>query len=212
MSVTAAIRRMMASGLTLEQALVAAEAFEMEASPEPVLTKRQERNRRYYERLKASENRLKASETSENSPAPNKESPHTPKEINPTPTHTNAHAYTRGTRLSEDWALPAAWGRWALDEGHSEATIRAEADRFRDFWCSKSGKDATKVDWQATWRNWMRDKKQRRVGAGHQQLTPFQQRHQSAIEIFSKAAGMKPHDDEFAGSTIDIGSADWSAR
>ncbi|WP_234896817.1 DNA replication protein [Sinorhizobium meliloti] len=59
MTVSAAIRRMLAAGLTIEQALVAAEAFEAEAAPqEPVLSKRQARNRRYYERLKSSENRL----------------------------------------------------------------------------------------------------------------------------------------------------------
>ncbi|WP_187329982.1 DNA replication protein [Sinorhizobium meliloti] len=61
MTVSAAIRRMLAAGLTIEQALVAAEAFEAEAAPqEPVLSKRQARNRRYYERLKSSEKRLNA--------------------------------------------------------------------------------------------------------------------------------------------------------
>lgn len=61
MTVSAAIRRMLAAGLTIEQALVAAEAFEAEAAPqEPMLSKRQARNRRYYERLKSSEKRLNA--------------------------------------------------------------------------------------------------------------------------------------------------------
>lgn len=43
MSITAAIRRMLDAGLTIEQALVAAEAFEQEA--QPAKTARQERNR-----------------------------------------------------------------------------------------------------------------------------------------------------------------------
>lgn len=61
MSVSAAIRRMLEAGLTIEQALLAAEAFEAEAAPqEPVLSKRQARNKRHYERLKASEKRLKS--------------------------------------------------------------------------------------------------------------------------------------------------------
>ncbi len=63
----------------------------------------------------------------------------------------------RATRLPENWVLPASWGEWAVKQGYSEAHIRLEADKFRDFWCSKSGKDATKVDWFATWRNWMRN-------------------------------------------------------
>lgn len=62
----------------------------------------------------------------------------------------------RAKRLADDWALPASWGRWALDEGWPEATIRLQADTFADFWRSKAGKDAAKLDWEATWRNWMR--------------------------------------------------------
>ncbi|XNO42712.1 DNA replication protein [Sinorhizobium meliloti] len=62
MSVSAAIRRMLAAGLTIEQALIAAEAFETESAVTnaTVLTPRQARNKRYYERRKASENRLES--------------------------------------------------------------------------------------------------------------------------------------------------------
>jgi hypothetical protein len=31
-----------------------------------------------------------------------------------------------------------------------------ELDKFRDYWCAKSGADGTKLDWEATWRNWVR--------------------------------------------------------
>ncbi len=164
MSVTAAIRRMLEAGLTIEQALTAAEAFEAAQQPvEPELTKRQARNKRYYERLKASENRLNTSEqdvSDEITPAPSPSPlgppsqtlpPIIPQSSSPTPEK------KRATRLSPDWLLPASWGEWAKREGHLEATIRLEADKFRDFWCSKSGKDATKLDWFATWRNWMRN-------------------------------------------------------
>ncbi len=59
MTISAAIRRMLEAGLTIEQALVAAEAFEAEAKPvEPVLSARQARNKRHYERLKAYKQRL----------------------------------------------------------------------------------------------------------------------------------------------------------
>ncbi len=84
MTVSAAIRRMLAAGLTIEQALVAAEAFEAEAEPqEPVLSKRQARNRRYYERLKASEKRLNAddqdvSDAGAEPSSPRRFFPHTP--------------------------------------------------------------------------------------------------------------------------------------
>lgn len=65
-------------------------------------------------------------------------------------------AKKRASRLPETWSLPRAWGQWAVSEGFPEAVIRSEAEKFRDHWCSKPGRDATKLDWEATWRNWMR--------------------------------------------------------
>lgn len=70
-------------------------------------------------------------------------------------------AATKGKRLQADWRLPKPWGQWALDEfpGWTEATVRDQAARFADFWRAKTGKDATKADWEATWRNWCRNAK-----------------------------------------------------
>ena len=60
--------------------------------------------------------------------------------------------------LPDDWQLPRTWGEWALAEyPHWTAdVVRLEADKFRDHWRAKSGKDARKADWPATWRNWCR--------------------------------------------------------
>lgn len=65
---------------------------------------------------------------------------------------------TRGTRLTADWKLPKAWGDWALDEYAQWGTnkVRLEGEKFRDHWVAKTGKDSTKTDWLATWRNWCR--------------------------------------------------------
>jgi hypothetical protein len=63
----------------------------------------------------------------------------------------------RASRLSHDWFLPKDWGEWALGEGLSQEQIRLEADKFKDYWTAKSGVAATKTDWQATWRNWIRN-------------------------------------------------------
>jgi hypothetical protein len=32
---------------------------------------------------------------------------------------------------------------------------RHETEKFVNYWRAKSGRDATKLDWPATWRNWM---------------------------------------------------------
>lgn len=59
----------------------------------------------------------------------------------------------RGQRLPIDWA--------PSDEDVIFATElrvdwRREAEAFRDYWFSKPGRDAVKLDWSATWRNWIR--------------------------------------------------------
>jgi hypothetical protein len=163
--IATAVKHLIAAGLSgdaLVRAIEDMEDNQVTGGDEPVLTKRQERNKRHYQRLKASEKRLnKTIKTVSDGGAPSSSpiplsSPPTPPPIIPhTPSPTPETK--RATRLSTDWVLPAAWGRWALDEGCAESVIRLEADKFRDFWCSKSGKDATKVDWFATWRNWIRN-------------------------------------------------------
>ena len=65
----------------------------------------------------------------------------------------------RGSRLPESWVLPKTWGEWAASEGWPETVIRIEAEKFRDYWHGKPGKDGVKLDWLATWRNWMRNSK-----------------------------------------------------
>lgn len=63
-----------------------------------------------------------------------------------------------GTRLTPDWTLPEDWGDWAVAKGLAVAQILDEEEKFRDYWISKSGAMATKRDWYATWRNWIRRK------------------------------------------------------
>jgi len=65
----------------------------------------------------------------------------------------------RGTRISDDWKLPDEWCNWAIGEGLPFAAVLNQAEQFHDYWLAKSGKDATKVDWLATWRSWIRNHK-----------------------------------------------------
>lgn len=63
----------------------------------------------------------------------------------------------RGTRLSREWTpdlnSPA---NKTLHDQHDPAWLSEQLARFRDYWTSKTGQQATKVDWDATWRNWLR--------------------------------------------------------
>lgn len=72
-------------------------------------------------------------------------------QINKTPSESG-----RGSRLPPDWTPGPDGIAFAASLGITNGRAVAEMAKFRDFWVAKSGKDATKVDWQATWRNWLR--------------------------------------------------------
>lgn len=64
---------------------------------------------------------------------------------------------TNGTRLPPDFKMPAKWIEWAIEERHwTPDDTETEAAKFCDYWISKP-KDASKLDWLATWRNWVRN-------------------------------------------------------
>lgn len=65
-----------------------------------------------------------------------------------------------GTRLAADWTLPADWMTWAKAE-RPDLDIAAVSEQFADHWHAKPGKDGRKLDWQATWRNWVRNERAR---------------------------------------------------
>lgn len=66
----------------------------------------------------------------------------------------------KASRLPPNWETPESDIDWARAEGYSLEIIRLEGEKFRDYWHAKGGKDATKLDWHATWRNWLRNSKQ----------------------------------------------------
>lgn len=60
---------------------------------------------------------------------------------------------TRGSRLPSDWFPEADEAGYAHSLGLDPDVV---AENFRDYWHGKAGKDATKMDWSATWRGWCR--------------------------------------------------------
>ena len=72
----------------------------------------------------------------------------------------------RGARLPNDFAVPDDWIEWAMAErSWARADAKAEADAFCDYWQAKAGKDAARLDWHKTWRNWVRNSR-RANGSG----------------------------------------------
>ncbi|MBF0309225.1 MAG: DUF1376 domain-containing protein [Magnetococcales bacterium] len=68
---------------------------------------------------------------------------------------------TKGTRLPTDWQLPPVWRDWTTAEKPSWTAgyIDQVAAAFADYWHGKAGQGATKTDWYATWRNWVRQQR-----------------------------------------------------
>jgi hypothetical protein len=55
-----------------------------------------------------------------------------------------------------------------------------EIEKFRDYWAAKAGKDACKVNWNATWRNWVRSAADRQP---KKKLTALERYAQGAVDL-----------------------------
>lgn len=88
--------------------------------------------------------------------SPKKETSPTPPKEKTTPSQSvaNATSQKRAARLSSDWSLPVDWREDAIAAGLPADRIEVEARKMRD-WSLSSPKGA-KLDWRATWRNWVR--------------------------------------------------------
>jgi uncharacterized protein YdaU (DUF1376 family) len=96
---------------------------------------------------------------------------------------TNNHIKTqRGSRLPTDWSLPVDWKTWAEAE-RPDLNAEKVAESFKDFWISKPGAGGVKLNWEATWRNWVRSQKQSFVKPQDvvHQTTPTPVNHDAAL-------------------------------
>lgn len=66
-------------------------------------------------------------------------------------------AAERASRLKIE-ALPDDWAAFCKHD-RPDLDVERTWQRFRDFWIAKPGKDGRKLDWLATWRNWVRNEK-----------------------------------------------------
>jgi uncharacterized protein YdaU (DUF1376 family) len=83
--------------------------------------------------------------------------------VQPTNNHkpiTNNHS--KGTRLPKDWQPTAEFIDFCKSE-RPELNPDSVAQEFKDYWVSKAGADGVKLDWLATWRNWVRRQRQQTV-------------------------------------------------
>lgn len=64
----------------------------------------------------------------------------------------------KGTRLQPEWK-PTKATIQAMKTERPDVNLQTEHRKFIDYWTAKTGRDATKLDWDATWRNWIRNAK-----------------------------------------------------
>lgn len=67
----------------------------------------------------------------------------------------------RGTRLPADWQPDAELRRWTVQAGMTREQASAALEDFRDYWCAKTGKGATSLDWSRNWKRWVREELRR---------------------------------------------------
>ena len=61
-----------------------------------------------------------------------------------------------GSRIDPSWQPSPELILWAHKE-RPDVDVALQAAVFRDYWLARSGQIAVKRDWDATWRNWIRN-------------------------------------------------------
>ena len=67
-------------------------------------------------------------------------------------------ASQRGSRLANDFLFTGEWLAFCKEQRPDLQPVQT-FEQFKDYWCAKPGKDGVKLDWFATWRNWVRNQK-----------------------------------------------------
>lgn len=127
------------------------------ARAEEIVTKRKAAASSRYNKRPASEEHVQSKSTYVRvppSPSPTEADASVAAEVAAAPKDAPASG-RKGTRLPADWEPSAKNEQDALELGLPLLAQAIEARKFRDYWLGKSGRDATKVDWDATWRLWV---------------------------------------------------------
>ena len=58
--------------------------------------------------------------------------------------------------MSSDFSFPKEWAEFCI-ETRPELSPVQTFDKFKDYWIAQAGQKGVKLDWFATWRNWVRN-------------------------------------------------------
>jgi len=104
----------------------------------------------------ADEREAKRREKSTNRAQPVDEAPpnHKPITINQEPKDKKENK--RGSRLSPDFLFTGDWLAFCKQERPDLEPVQT-FEKFKDYWIAQAGQKGVKLDWFATWRNWVRN-------------------------------------------------------
>ena len=72
-----------------------------------------------------------------------------------TETETKKEKKTLGKRLASDFSFPLEWEEFCQQTRPELSPVKT-FDQFKDYWIAQAGQKGVKLDWFATWRNWVR--------------------------------------------------------
>jgi 5-methylcytosine-specific restriction endonuclease McrA len=103
----------------------------------------------------------------------------------------------RGSRLEREWWPSTSEVDYALAKGLDLDHVNIEAQKFRNYWTAKAGAGATKLDWTATWQNWILNAKESRNGQAKPDIIERGRRLADRARELERqyAADFKPADD-----------------
>lgn len=116
-----------------------------------------------------------------------------PSPLIPVPPSLPARDRKLGTRLPDDFEVTAEMVTW-FREHCQHVDGKWETEKFCDYWRAKPGKDGRKLDWVATWKNWMRTAQDR--SAPRSRASPSvpttNARVQQGLDLAAKYAEAEP--------------------
>jgi hypothetical protein len=220
-SVVSFIKQLRERGWSWEQCLDAAEAFEANAALIPnvpdVLAKKRERDRLRIAQKREAQRQSRdigysratvadvapvarqgdaASRAQVDNPSSSLRSEGYPP-VKPIGLTAPRGAEARGTRLPDGWRPDEAGLAYAAGQLGMNVDPERELDRFRDYWRAVPGAKGRKMDWPATWRNWVRRAAENLPRKAHERphtdakFASRQANHAAALRGAERAAGQR---------------------
>lgn len=96
------------------------------------------------------------------------------------------------TRLPADWVMSEQDSDFCKTE-RPDLSPEVVATRFRDYWIATPGAKGRKLDWSATWRNWVRNEKAIAQPRASPRRNIADEREAASIALTGRKPNYEPH-------------------